>query len=839
MKLVTILFIVMTATAGLTAQTAIEPSVGDGTASNPYEIATLENLYWIAASDTVVPDPDRAARWSRHYKLTADIDASETENWFGGEGWSPIGIFFDENHPDNLPYSGNFVGAGYTIDGLYINRPGTVTVGLFGYTSQAEIDGVGVTNVNITGSIGTAGLAAYIQNSSIYYSYSTGSVNGTDAWVGGLVGYHQLSTISYSYSAVSVTGAEKVGGLVGGSASSIIFNCYSRGDVVSSIDYAGGLVGFCDNSDIQYSYSRGSVSGNAPIGGLVGHTSGTVADIDNYWDTETSGQATSAMGQGRTTEEMTYPHTSNTYVNWDFENVWTPDVTSGENDGYPYFQWQWYIPQSEQPLAGNGDPGNPYEIATLENLYWIAEDSDRWGYHYIQTADIDASDTVDWFGGRGWDPIGYWIWTLQVPFSGSYNGQGHVINGLHIYRPDTSSIGLFGYTSTAVIQDLGVINVNITGYQKVGAIVGLNDEQSLITDCHSQGAVNGEETVGGLVAYNYDATISNSYSSGSVNGSYLLGGLVGLQYLGNIENSYSTTDVNGIELLGGLVGASVSSSNISASYSTGNVSGTEVYVGGLVGTNEYSVISNSYSTGSVSGHGAVGGLVGSNEFSVVTDSYSTGSVEAFGFVGGLIGGNIQGTIIHCYSLGSVSGSADVGGLVGYIETGENYADTNNYWNTETSGHDTSEMGEGRTTADMTYPHTADTYVAWDFIQIWSEDETHEANNGYPYLTDVTLFLEEDLIEIAESLTIFNYPNPFNPETTIFFTLPTPGRVELTIYNIKGQRVITLLSEYHDAGEHRIIWNGKNDTGSKVATGIYYYRMTTPEYTETRKMLLLK
>ncbi|HQB79454.1 MAG TPA: hypothetical protein PLJ52_14015, partial [Tenuifilaceae bacterium] len=58
------------------------------------------------------------------------------------------------------------------------------------------------------------------------------------------------------------------------------------------------------------------------------------------------------------------------------------------------------------PTVGDGSAGNPYKIATLENLYWIAEDNTRWGFNYQQTADIDASETSTWFSGAGWTPIG-------------------------------------------------------------------------------------------------------------------------------------------------------------------------------------------------------------------------------------------------------------------------------------------------------------------------------------------------------------------------------------------------------------------------------------------------
>jgi len=85
----------------------------------------------------------------------------------------------------------------------------------------------------------------------------------------------------------------------------------------------------------------------------------------------------------------------------------------------------------------------------------------------------------------------------------------------------------------------------------------------------------------------------------------------------------------------------------------------------------------------------------------------------------------------------------------------------------------------------------------------------------------------------------NYPNPFNPTTTISFALAKDGHVVLDIFNIKGQRVKTLLNEEVSSGLHKIIWNGDDQNGRTVGSGVYFYKMTTNEYDSTRKMLLLK
>jgi len=85
----------------------------------------------------------------------------------------------------------------------------------------------------------------------------------------------------------------------------------------------------------------------------------------------------------------------------------------------------------------------------------------------------------------------------------------------------------------------------------------------------------------------------------------------------------------------------------------------------------------------------------------------------------------------------------------------------------------------------------------------------------------------------------NRPNPFNLETVISYQLPSGGHVSLKIYNIQGQLVRTLVSEYHDAGVHTITWDGKNDQGQEIASGVYLYRLEAGNYSNTKKMSLLK
>ena len=85
----------------------------------------------------------------------------------------------------------------------------------------------------------------------------------------------------------------------------------------------------------------------------------------------------------------------------------------------------------------------------------------------------------------------------------------------------------------------------------------------------------------------------------------------------------------------------------------------------------------------------------------------------------------------------------------------------------------------------------------------------------------------------------NYPNPFNPQTEIAYSIPEDSYVELTIYNIIGQKVKVLVDRYQRAGTRSVIWDGCDQSGEKVSSGIYLYKLQAGELIQTKKMNLLK
>jgi len=193
---------------------------------------------------------------------------------------------------------------------------------------------------------------------------------------------------------------------------------------------------------------------------------------------------------------------------------------------------------------------------------------------------------------------------------------------------------------------------------------------------------------------------------------------------------------------------------------------------------------------------------------------------------------------------SVSGTNHYGGLVGYsLEASV----ASSFWNTETSGQGTSAAGTGLTTAQM---QDINTYLdaGWDFVNetangtqdIWAMSE--DINDGYPYLTDMPVGIadeSETRPALSGSHLLGNYPNPFNPTTTIRYSVAAADEVSLAVYNTRGQMVKTLVSGPATVGAHEVIWDGRDDAGRACASGVYFCRLKTSAAQQTRKMLLLK
>ncbi|MHC4584975.1 MAG: hypothetical protein ACYS3N_10615, partial [Planctomycetota bacterium] len=396
--------------------------------------------------------------------------------------------------------------------------------------------------------------------------------------------------------------------------------------------------------------------------------------------------------------------------------------------------------------GGTGEPNDPYQIATAEDLMLLGDTPEDYDKHFIMIDDIDLDPNLPGrkvFDGAVIAPDvndATW-WFDGTSFNGVFDGNNHIISNLNI--KGKSFLGLFGtLSSRATITNLCLDAVYVNGIGSyVGGLAGLNT--GTITTSYSTGSVSGEMNVGGLVGANgypgdytfYGGTIHGCYSTGDTAGVENVGGLVG-RNPGDVQQSFSTSFVNGVEAIGGLVGRG---------------SGT---------------IENCYCSGNVTGEKQVGGLVGNAWDSVPSEG-------GFGYSYG-------GTISFCYSTSFVTGVDFVGGLVGniwnffYPEMSCLEFAVNSFWDIEISGqtkmcgsgNDETSSKYGQTTTEML---TATTFLeaGWDFVnetengtediwkiskgldypRLWWEKYsggTGDPNNPYRVAT------AEDLIILGES-----------------------------------------------------------------------------------------
>ena len=346
-----------------------------------------------------------------------------------------------------------------------------------------------------------------------------------------------------------------------------------------------------------------------------------------------------------------------------------------------------------------GGENNPFEVYDVPTLQKVGSGLEGWvmAAHYRQTANIDLA-SID-----NWTPIAlpeYYMPHWIGGFTGTYEGNNFTISNLTINRPDEDYQGLFGSISpNSTVKNLKLTNVNITGKDNVGGLIGFNNEGAVL-NCSVTGKVSGNNNIGGVVGYNYGcATVSGSSSASTVNGNACIGGVVGYNSYSDydngskVENSYSTGNITGGTAIGGLIGVN-SGSTVSYSYATGNVTGDARSVGGLVGISfsniwagmsPRSTITYCYATGNVTSttnyydNFAYGGLVGWLIKTTVSDCYATGNVTGSEKeIGGLVGEmNEEAILKNSYATGTVSGSYMLGGLSGAMY-GTVDADGNNY-----------------------------------------------------------------------------------------------------------------------------------------------------------------
>ncbi len=399
----------------------------------------------------------------------------------------------------------------------------------------------------------------------------------------------------------------------------------------------------------------------------------------------------------------------------------------------------------------------------------------------------------------------YWI------SQDSTNWDKHYIQTNNITFPDD----IVAWNDSTGWKPIGYFNSNLDNYPFWGTYDGQSHTISNLYIKH----ITVDLSPVGLFGHITNATISNlNLINLNVRGRLNVGGLVGDCFSSTIENCSCSGNVRGTEVIGVLAGY-LSESNVNLCYSSGTVAGVSL-IGGLVGTIEMnSTVSNCFSTADHLNNGYYGGgLAGSSTFT--------------------------SSVINCYSTGHVYGNSNIGGLIGGLYDS---SVSNSFWDVETSEQTTgigvNDNGTlnnvlGKTSVEMKTQSTF-TDAGWDFESIWQIFP--DLNSGYPVLHNYVANSEHIQIpEPNDTATLYQaYPNPFNPSTTISFNLKATSFVKIDIFNIRGNKVCTLLSEHMNSGNHSLIWNGKDLNNKICSSGIYFYQMTAGNYQKTRKLLMLK
>lgn len=487
-----------------------------------------------------------------NYVLVADVNCAGFDAGDGG-GFRPI----RGEGPGWDPFRGHFDGQGHVIRNLTINRPEDAEAGLFGLIQYGSIRNVGLENVSIHGFNKVGAIAGSIYGTEVTSVYATGFVSG-ERQVGGLAGgLAEETVVADSYSSVAVE---------------------RRGEDDHPYGLLFGLV--YDGAPTRV-YSRGTSSNCGAK--LVGAFESGETITSSFFDCTLAGQCT-ADGAQSSTALKTSAHYST--AGWDLNDVWKFD-SSGT---YPCLEWQASCGTTADSdsdgtaNAADGCPTDPLKvgpggcgchvdesclptaIGTCAELQAMGLDLDE---DYLLTADIDC-EGFDSGDGFGFAPVGTNSGSW-APFTGTFDGQGHVISNLTVNRQSSHERALFGIAQFADIRNVGLENVEIAGNGSVGGLVGLAITTS-ISQVYVTGSVVGYNRTGGIVGFAKEGTtVTDSYTAAEVDSVAYCGLTVGsIEQESAILRTYSSGESPECEAV---IVAAVDSSTISDSFFDCTVAG--------------------------------------------------------------------------------------------------------------------------------------------------------------------------------------------------------------------------------------------------------------------------
>jgi hypothetical protein len=487
------------------------------------------------------------------------------------------------------------------------NWNGTIYKGFIPVANDTDPGTVGFQGTNFTGSFDGRG-----------YNITGLFINRTPDEYIGLFGRVNPSAMIKNVNIInySVFGDNYVGGLIAYNNGGTVTNCNTSGtinipgDHYSNTEYLGGLIGY-NLGLVSNCLTRGDIYNSGQYaGGLIGESDANITNCTSY-------------------------------VN-----------VSGEVNGGGY----------NAGLIGY-------------NIYGSITNCSAYG-------NIHGCYDIGGLLGDSWGPVTncstYGNVTGAIQYGGLIGMGGSVVSNCRTYGNVISNgLGGMEFASGGLIGSSSATVINcstygdIYGYQQVGGLLGLNDDDGKAINCSVYGNTMGKNdswAVGGLVGENEEGTVTNCIVYGNANStdsdSWDTGGLVGSNENGKIENSISYAKTSGYEEVGGLIGWS--NGEVVNCTAFGNVNGTGDYTGGLIGLNGGEVI-NCTTYGDMTATGAdVGGMVGDNAGTVINCNVYGNMTTTGADVGGMVGWNDNaGTVIDCNVYGDINCIGSGGGLIGF------------------------------------------------------------------------------------------------------------------------------------------------------------------------------
>ena len=329
-----------------------------------------------------------------------------------------------------------------------------------------------------------------------------------------------------------------------------------------------------------------------------------------------------------------------------------------------------------------------YEVTQPSHLAWMAEQINN--NSLPNDTYMELHQDLD-LGDHAWTPISNKSRILPTGFSGTFDGQGHVIKGLNATADkDNFGVGLFGNLNNGTVKNVVIESGKLTAVDHAGAIAGIMFGSSTIENCTNKGVtVNAASASGGIVgrAYGTKNVVKNCNNYGTINGASKNGGIIGI-----VSKTNSTTEVNGCNNYGevkggnagngGMIGYIGSPTTVTGCTNTGAIGQTgNRYSGGIVGYSQAKeenavTISKSSNSGTIVGNDAAGGIFGgggnSNDFTNITECDNNGEVIGVIRAGGISGTTGFGTISNCSNSAKVTATGAkgvAGGVVGHLFQG--------------------------------------------------------------------------------------------------------------------------------------------------------------------------